>query len=516
MNRLPTGGQLSSEKRTTDDMRSDRNKKKNRNELVEQEQPKQHKGLVRLTRFWGFLFLLLSLAAAGILTFSGLLPSKYLLAAVILIGVLFLLLFPALVLPRIKKSRRVVALILSLLLGIGYGVGTWYLAGTLDFLTKITSIASSKETYYVVVRDDDAFSSLEDIAGKDVYATQSSNKYAQAEEKLKEQVDVNMLRIADLDETMNELLMGYIDVTFLNEESYDSLCEKYENLSDDTKILDEVTIRISLSEIAKPVSVASEPFNILITGMDTTGDISEYSRSDVNMIMTVNPGTRTVLLTSIPRDYYVPLPDVGEFDKLTHTGVYGPDETVAAVEGLLGIDMNYYIKVNYSTLIKLVDAIGGVYVDSDYEFLTYDGKYYFVEGENYLDGENALAFARERKAFPDGDFQRNRDQQKVLKAILEKMSSSSTLLLKYTSILNSIENNIEFNMPAADVKALVRMQLDDMSGWDIRTQSILGGIGDAPCYSLGNAYASVVTQDPESIAAAVAEIQAVMSPATGE
>lgn len=492
-------------------MRSDRNKKKN----IE-EQPKEKKGLVRFTRFWGFLFLLLSLAAAGMLAFSGLLPYKYLLGAVIAIGVLFLLLFPTLVLPKVKKSRRVIALILSLLLGTAYSVGTWYLAGTLDFLSKITTIASSGETYYVVVRDDNAFEELEDIAGREVYAYQTSNKYAQAEQKLKEQVNVNMQRITDLDESINELLMGYIDVTFLNEESYDSLCEKYENLDDDTKILDEIVIRISLSEIAKPVSVASEPFNILITGMDTTGDISVNSRSDVNMVMTVNTETRTVLLTSIPRDYYVPLPDVGEFDKLTHTGVYGPDETQAAIEGLLGIDMNYYIKVNYSTLIKLVDAIGGVYVDSDYEFLTYDGKYYFVEGENYLDGENALAFARERKAFTDGDFQRNKDQQKVLKAILEKMSSSSTLLLKYTNILNSIEDNIEFNMPANDIKALVRMQLNDMAGWDIQTQNIVGGIGEAPCYSLGNMYASVVTQDQESIDEAVAKINEVMNPVTGE
>ena len=231
------------------------------------------------------------------------------------------------------------------------------------------------------------------------------------------------------------------------------------------------------------------------------------------MIVTVNPKAHKVLLTSIPRDYYIELPGVGAKDKLTHTGNHGIEETVAAAEKLTGLDINYYVKVNYTTVTELVNAIGGIEVTSDYTFVTHGmGVYYeFYEGVNQLDGSRALAFARERKSFSDGDFQRNKNQQLVLEGILKKAMSSTTILTKYTDILDAVENCVEINMSQKDIKKLIKMQLDGMPSWDIKKQSIIGDIGSEACYMDGlNLYASVVIPDEESVIKAVDKIVAVM------
>lgn len=467
----------------------------------------------RFTRLWSVILLLGSLFFAGLIAYSGLLTTKLLIIACAVIFVVFLLLFPALWSFRFKKSRKALAFVMSLLIGAVYGVGGYYLGGTLDFINKISSVVSiTRDTYYVIVRDDGQFEELGDIEGSRVISLNGGDSLPEAEKKLQEKVQVKLYSAENNNEAAEALLTGDEDVLFMSSANYAGLNGSFDNFDDDTKILEKITILTSGGGTAKGVTVTEEPFNVLISGLDTEGDIGETSRSDVNMIMTVNPNTRSILLTSIPRDYYVEYPDVpGAYDKLTHSGIYGVDETVATVEKLMDIDINYYVKVNYSTITSLVDAIDGIDVESDYNFETHGQEYYhFSAGMNHLDGAEALAFARERQAFEDGDFQRNRNQQLVLKALIQKLTSSRTILLKYRQILNSLENYIEINMSGDEIKALVRMQLADMSGWNIETQSIIGGIDTLPCYAIGNEYASVVTQDPDSVAQAREAIMNVM------
>ena len=262
---------------------------------------------------------------------------------------------------------------------------------------------------------------------------------------------------------------------------------------------------------ADRVNVTRQSFNVLITGMDTEGSIDEKSRSDVNMIATVNPISKEILLTSIPRDYYVLIEGKpGQEDKLTHSGLYGVQCTEETVEALTGIEINYYLKVNYSTLITLVDSLGGIDVDSDYDFyFTPDKSYHFKKGINHLNGDEALKFARERYSFVDGDLQRNRDQQKVLMGIIDKLTSNRKILFKYTSILNSLDDKIEMNMNKSEINALVRMQLVEMPRWKIKQQAITGEISPItkPCMSMGGEYASVVLKDQDSINEAVDNIK---------
>jgi len=251
----------------------------------------------------------------------------------------------------------------------------------------------------------------------------------------------------------------------------------------------------------KHVDVTGESFNVLVSGIDVTGDINEtVSRSDVNMVVTINPRTREVLLTSIPRDYYVELPSYGAMDKLTHTGIYGAEETIGAVEELLDIEINYYAKVNYSTITGLVDAIGGIDIVSPYSFDTHGmGVYYhFEEGEIHLDGSQALAYCRERQSWIDGDMKRNENQQLILEAVIKKLTRGPVILFKYASILDAVKGTVETDMGKGDMTDLVKMQLKDMRSWDISKQALKGEPDFADCYSLGDS-ASVVMGSEDSI-----------------
>ncbi|MDO4177139.1 MAG: LCP family protein, partial [Bacillota bacterium] len=207
-------------------------------------------------------------------------------------------------------------------------------------------------------------------------------------------------------------------------------------------------------ENEEKAEILEEPFNIYITGIDMWGDIDQVSRSDVNMIMTVNPKKKEILLTSMPRDSYVVLHSFGEYDKLTHTGVWGVDETIQTVEDWLDTDINYYIRVDFSMLIDIVEAIDGIDVYSDYTFKSSLRDYHYKKGWNHLGGWKALYFARERHAFEDEDQQRILNQQKVMKACIRKVTSSKTLLTHYTDLLDVVKDEMETNMSSDEMAAL--------------------------------------------------------------
>lgn len=222
--------------------------------------------------------------------------------------------------------------------------------------------------------------------------------------------------------------------------------------------------------------VTQEAFNVYISGIDqwTVERGYDLERSDVNMIVTVCPSTRKVLLTSIPRDAYVPLHRTGTMDKLTHTGIYGIDETLNSVEDWIHIPMDYYVKVNFNACVHIVDAIGGIDVKSPKKFKSKISRYRYKKGWNHLNGKQALYYARERKAFKGEDQLRVKNQQQVMEAVLKKMMSSSTLLTSYGDIMKTLGDEMETNMPQSDIEALIRMQLSDLGVWDIQSQRMSG------------------------------------------
>lgn len=259
------------------------------------------------------------------------------------------------------------------------------------------------------------------------------------------------------------------------------------------------------------VDINTKSFTVLISGMDTTGKITEEARSDVNMLVTINPKTHKVLMTSIPRDYKVKLQN-GDYDKLTHTGMMGVDETIKDIEDLLDIKINYYIKVNYNTLKDLVNSIGGITVVSDKTFVSYIGHYRFVEGENELDGAKALAFARERQAYSDGDNHRVKNQQAVLVAIVNKMTKSTALLTRYNKILKYLAPTMEMNFSGREVKGLVKYQLKEKPKWKFEKISLEGFDSFATVYSAGAQKVYVMQPDEKSVKKAHDEIEHIKKP----
>ena len=270
---------------------------------------------------------------------------------------------------------------------------------------------------------------------------------------------------------------------------------------------------------ADKVSVTEEPFNIYITGIDQWESEKglDLERSDVNMIISVNPVTKKVLLTSIPRDAYVKLHTAQQMDKLTHTGVYGVDETLNTVEDWLGIDLNYYVKMNFSAAVEIIDALGGVKVYSPVEFDSSLKDYHYKKGWQYLGGYKALYFARERHAFEGQDSIRVENQQIVVKAVIEKMTSSTALLTNYGEVMNAASRNMHTNMSSAEMMELAKMQLTDLSEWDVQTQKLEGEYGEDYVASLTQSQKfSVYNVDPESEKKCVEGIKKILNPTVSE
>lgn len=227
-----------------------------------------------------------------------------------------------------------------------------------------------------------------------------------------------------------------------------------------------------LTPIRKPVN-SEGSFNLYISGIDTYGDITKVSRSDVNKILTVNPNTRKILITTIPRDSYVKIPGGGQnqYDKLTHSGLYGVGASMEALENLFDIDINYYGRINFDSLIDIVDVLGGIDVDNPVAFKS--GNMYFKKGRIHLNGERALRFSRERYHLKEGDLDRGRNQERVIKGIVEK-GVSPEVLFNYSKVLEVVSRSAEMNMPKNEIIAHINDQMANNSQWEIESTEVTG------------------------------------------
>lgn len=260
-------------------------------------------------------------------------------------------------------------------------------------------------------------------------------------------------------------------------------------------------------------SLTDHSYNILISGIDVSGPISSTSRSDVNIIMTVNPATRHMLLTTTPRDYYVYLPGIsGDMrDKLTHAGIYGVKTSMKALEDLYDTEIQHYIRINFDSLVQLVDALGGIDVYSEYSFSSkQDDEYYsFNKGTNHLNGKEALAFARERRAFGEGDRQRGRNQMLVLTAIIEKLQSPA-ILKNPSGVLDVMSRSMQTNIASTEIKNAIAWQLDSGEWWSIDRQAVTGTGDSEQTFSMQGINSYVMWPDEDSVSNAAEKIEEIM------
>lgn len=303
---------------------------------------------------------------------------------------------------------------------------------------------------------------------------------------------------------VNQLLTGDIDVWVVDHSLVDTLLEW------DPALLDKVTLIYSTEknfvkpDIAKDVDTSKETFIILLSGVDTRGTISSRSRSDVNILLVVNPNSYDVLTVSIPRDSYVDLACKNNAkDKLTHAGVYGIGCSVSTIEQLFDIDINYYIKLNFTSFIKVVDVLGSINVYSQYSFTTskyvsYDKSYTFTTGMNKMNAEQALFFSRERHAFENGDVQRGLNQQQVIKGLINKLIEPATLA-KIDRIITTTSKAIDTNLTSTQLNELIKLQLEKNPAWNFTSNYLKGQTDYQPTYSMGSRKLFVYWPDALSV-----------------
>lgn len=470
---------------------------------------KKKKRKLSIYKIVGLILLLVSLIVCFFIKKLDILPTRYF--ALVLVGI-FIINVPIdlfLFRKKTKKYKKNIALFFALLFIFLLFIPMKYMGKTIDFMQGIGVTDYKLENYSLVVLKNSSYDKLDDIKELSVGVYENTDGIKKAKDKLLDNVDVTFENYDNLENISQDLIAEKIGVILLEDSILSMIKEDNPEFEQIIKTIYTFSIKIKSDNDAKEVNVITEPFNIYITGIDTFGDISSVSRSDVNIVMTVNPKTKQILLTSIPRDYYVPLHGKnGSKDKLTHAGIYGTDMSITTIEDLLGIDINYYIKVNFSSFIDIINSLGKIDVYSEYSFTSIDG-YKYNEGLNKLNGEEALSFARERKAFTDGDRQRGADQQAVIEAVIKKMCNKS-ILTKYESLLKSIEGKFQTNMSNKEITSLIKMQINDMSSWNIISIGLDGSNGRGITYSGGNQELYVMIPDWNTVDEASSTIKAVL------
>ena len=462
------------------------------------------------------------------------LPGNLLIPICVMIGLIVVIMLALWNFYQHVTWSRVVLTILNIAMLCVFSVGNFYLYKTNDTLQVVTAQKKEvKNTVSLLVKNDSEIQSIHDLNEKAIGKLNSIDALGTTKmiTHLQEQFGVDTESLLPFQVNSYDSVEKEVEALYNNEvqaiilnESYRTNVLEYEpyaNFNNEVRSIDEVVYYTKVDNEAMAVpEITKNAFNILISGNDTYGDVGELSRSDVNMVVTVNPQTRTVLLTSIPRDCYVEFVCdeqdaclAGASDKITHTGLHGINTTKKTVENLLGITVNYTFRANFSSVMEIVDAIGGIdveipegmAVETFYANNTLEGVH---EGMNHLQGERALAFARERYAYIDGDNQRVRNQQTVLKAIFAK-ATSPEIIVNYSSLLDAFQGAFDTTLSQDEITTLIKYQIQENPQWKFESYQLTGEGAQLLSPELGQtAYVTVV--DPYSITLAHDKIEAVL------
>ena len=457
----------------------------------------------------GMVFFALQLAASltflWLLCWMDILIMEYLLG---IAGVLLVLLGITLISQlAVRGKGKIVGKVFSLLMTIVLFVGSFYIYKTGGALLSIAGGGSESHRMVAVVREDDSAKELSDAADYTFgiqYATDGENTdkaLANINKQLKKSIETEVFD--NMEEMAQALMNEDIDI-IVYDANYQKTMEKAdENFKSGTRVIYEYTVE-DTQDVSLDVPIQSEPFTVYISGIDIYGNVEDTSRSDVNVIATVNPTTHQILLVTTPRDYYVEIPGIsgGMKDKLTHAGNYGVDVSINTLEELYQVSIPFYARLNFTSFINIIDILGGVDVDSEYAFTTGTDAGAVVEikeGENHLDGQEALAFARERHALVDGDNQRGKNQEALITAMIKKMVSPS-MIVKAADILDEAADSVETNMTMKQIRSLIKQQLSEHSDWQIYSMAADGTNGQEMCYSTGSQYLYVTIPNEETVA----------------
>lgn len=468
-----------------------------------------------LKRKLSFVFLivqlLISVLVCGLAVYVGFIPQKYVIALIVVCALLLVYQ----VFTQMTNSSYIMGRVLCVFFCGFFIGGSYYMLTTHAAMSEIggAEVKTDIISYYVL--KDDPAKSLADA--KDykfgILAQQDRENTDKALAKAKEIVkkDLEITEYEDTATMVDALYAKEVQAIVFNTAFLASIEDQFSTFTNDTRELEQTAIETEVVHEVEDTDVTTKPFTVYISGVDVYGSISQTSRSDVNIIATVNPVTKKILLTSTPRDYYVPLygekgksVSGGMPDKLTHAGIYGVDCSIGTLEKLYDIKIDYYVRVNFTSLKKIVDLLGGVEVYSDYDFISDWGPngagthYKFKKGYNKVNGKKALAFCRERHHFANGDYQRGRNHQHMIEAILNK-AMSPAILQNFPKLLKESKKMFQTSMSTKKITSLCNMQLNDMAKWKISYANAEGTGAKKTTYSIRSTALYVCEPDYASI-----------------
>ena len=448
---------------------------------------------------------IVSMIFVGMLQIIGIIPLKYMAVIVIIL----LLLFGLTLFTQLNRRKKAIGgKILSGILIVVISFSTFYIGKANGALEKISGGNYKIDNMVVAVLKDDPAKDIEDTKnytfGVQYKMGRSDMEAAVQMVSEKLGTDIDVVEYEDLQKQAEALHDKKVDAIIYNEGYTDNISESFVGYKKSVRIIYEHKIKKELASTSVDASI-QEPFSVYISGIDVYGEIQQTSRSDVNIIATVNPKTHQILLVTTPRDYYVPIPGVsgGKDDKLTHAGTDGVDVSMETLEDLYETEIPFFARINFTSLIDIVDHLGGVDVYSEYAFTTSKNSEHVMDvqqGINHFDGEEALAFSRERENVPGGDNQRGKNQQAVITAMIKKMISPQ-MLMKANSIIDDVSGNVETNMSQEQIQSLIKTQLNRGGSWNIYSVAAEGTGGKDICYSAASSGSLYVTYpDEESVA----------------
>lgn len=458
---------------------------------------KEQVKIVPFFKYLAFILIFITIITLGLFKFIDVLPGEYFFILCVLLGIVTLGL-SLLILTKRGPKKRAIGTFLSLIYLVFLILVIVYELNTIGFLKKLGFKNYKTENYSILVLNDSKYEKIEDLEKKNIGSLEfNTDGLKESKEKVEKKISVNFKTYNDISELKKDFEKKKVEAMLIENSILAILTEDDGKFASSYKVIYDFSVDVETKDIAKKVDITKDTFSIYVSGIDTYGAVSSVSRSDVNMVITVNPKTNKILITSIPRDYYVPLAGKDGKDKLTHAGIYGVETSVKTIENLLDTKINYYIKVNFTSLIKVVDTLGGVKVYSKYNFTSMDG-YTYKQGYNNVNGEKALSFVRERKAFNGGDRVRVENQAAMIKALVEKATSPS-IITKYTSLLKTLEKLFVTNLNMEDITEFIKKQIDDMKSWEVESQSLDGKDDYQYTYSYKGQKLYVMTPDNETV-----------------
>ena len=431
---------------------------------------------------------------------------------IITIGLLVVLAI-SIFLQKTKKSPLVTTVVLVIFSLVSL-VGIFGFKQMIDITNRMNQTAAFSEVEMsIVVPKESDIKDVSQLTSVQAPTKVDKNNIETLMSALKKdkKVDVKVDDVASYQEAYDNLKSGKSKAMVLSG-SYASLLESVDsNYASNLKTIYTYKIKKKNNNSAKQVD--SKVFNIYISGIDTYGSISTVSRSDVNIIMTVNMNTHKILLTTTPRDAYVKIPGGGadQYDKLTHAGIYGVETSEQTLENLYGIKIDYYARINFTSFLKLIDQLGGVTVHNDQAFTSLHGKFDFPVGDIQMNSEQALGFVRERYSLDGGDNDRGKNQEKVISAIVNKLASLKSVS-NFTSIVNNLQDSVQTNISLDTINALANTQLDSGSKFTVTSQAVTGtgSTGQLTSYAMPNSSLYMMKLDNSSVASASQAIKNLM------